>query len=88
MFVKVVIYRNVAFTHSNTLKDITELKQNMQFTWECAFNKNGALYILNDVVSPRNILYDQTRGIEMKLTLVNGSATFKGGQGGEDHLDI
>ena len=27
MFLKVVIYRNVAFTHSNTQKDITELKQ-------------------------------------------------------------
>ena len=27
MFLKVVIYRNVAFTHSNTQKDITEVKQ-------------------------------------------------------------
>ena len=27
MFLKVVIYRNVAFTHSNTQKDITELKR-------------------------------------------------------------
>ena len=27
MFLKVVIYRNVAFTHSNTQKDIAELKQ-------------------------------------------------------------
>ena len=27
MFLKIVIYRNVAFTHANTQKDITELKQ-------------------------------------------------------------
>ena len=28
MFLKVVIYRNVEFTHPNTQKDITELKEN------------------------------------------------------------
>ena len=27
MFLKIVIYQNVAFTHANTQKDITELKQ-------------------------------------------------------------
>ena len=27
MFLKVVVYRNVAFAHTNTQKDITELKQ-------------------------------------------------------------
>ena len=39
MFLKVVIYQNVAFTRSNTQKDITELRQT-QFAWEWAFKHN------------------------------------------------
>ena len=35
MFLKVVIYRSVAFTHSNTQKNITELTQ--KYAWEWAF---------------------------------------------------
>ena len=41
MFLKVVIYWNVAFTHLNTQNDITELNKNMSFAWECAFNSSS-----------------------------------------------
>ena len=40
MILKVVIHRNIAFTHPNTQKDITELKKAMPFAWEWAFKIN------------------------------------------------
>ena len=44
MFLKIVIYRNVAFTHSNTqedIHDITKLKKNMSFAWGWAFQQQA-----------------------------------------------
>ena len=40
MFLKVLIYRDVAFTYANTQKDITQPKQDMPFAWVRAFNQN------------------------------------------------
>ena len=48
MFLKVVIYQNVAFTHSNTQKEITELKRKHAICLGMGFN--GEFYFLIDKI--------------------------------------